>query len=116
MKKLLPILVLFLFGAWVNNDYRVDEDRFLFHVVNPSKGNLKMYWKDDAGQRFGSIARLKRNLEAEGKKLRFAMNGGMYLKDRSPQGLFVQNGEVLNSMQEEKEGYGNFFCNPMVYL
>ena len=42
-------------------------------------------------QEFGSR---KNSLSAKGKTLTFAMNGGMYKPDDSPQGLFIEAGEL----------------------
>ena len=36
----------------------------------------------------------------------------MYLKDRSPQGLFIQNGIVQKAIDTIQKGYGNFYMQP----
>ncbi len=40
------------------------------------------------------------------------MNGGMYLKDRSPQGLYVENGKILKEIDTVRQAYGNFYMQP----
>ncbi|WP_118952849.1 phosphodiester glycosidase family protein [Taibaiella helva] len=78
----------------------------------PSAGQqLKLYWKDDQGRPIGSLGRLKAYTEAKKQKLVFAMNGGMYMEDRNPLGLFIQEGKTLKTRNTRK-GYGNFYLSP----
>jgi uncharacterized protein YigE (DUF2233 family) len=72
---------------------------------------IKLYWKDNNGQILGSLTNLKAFVEASGETLRFAMNGGMYLSDASPQGLFIENG-VQYTPLNTGSGYGNFYLKP----
>lgn len=86
--------------------------RFAFYEVNPKTQSLKLYWKDNAGKNYQNFQTLKNAVEADGEKLLFAMNGGMYLKDLSPQGLFVENGKVVKGVNRKKSDYGNFYMEP----
>jgi uncharacterized protein YigE (DUF2233 family) len=87
-----------------------DEDlRFLSFVTESS--NIKFYWKDDKGQIFKSIQNLKSFIEAKDQELKFAMNGGMYMKDNSPQGLYIENSETLMPL-DTLSGTGNFYLKP----
>jgi uncharacterized protein YigE (DUF2233 family) len=54
-----------------------------------------MFWRSDSGNPYRTFAALATDLEAKGKSLRFAMNGGMYQDDLRPVGLYVENGRVL---------------------
>jgi len=83
--------------------------RFLSFVTDPS--SIKFYWKDDNGQIFRSIQNLKQFIETKNQELKFAMNGGMYLKDNSPQGLFIQNNTTLTPL-DTLTGIGNFYLKP----
>jgi len=78
-------------------------------VAEPS--SIKLYWKDDSGKILGSIQNLKQFVEGKNQKLRFAMNGGMYMKDSSPQGLFIQNFATLAPL-DTLSGAGNFYLKP----
>jgi uncharacterized protein YigE (DUF2233 family) len=40
------------------------------------------------------------------------MNGGMFHKDLSPVGLYVEKGQKKQPLVTKKEGYGNFFMQP----
>jgi len=87
----------------------VDSTRFLSFVAEPS--DIKFYWKDDQGQVIGSLQNLKSLVGSKNQELRFAMNGGMYQKDSTPQGLFVENGKMLASI-DTLSGSGNFYLKP----
>lgn len=85
------------------------DSRFLNFTTDPS--TIRFYWKDDKGQILGSIQNLKAFIEAKDIELRFAMNGGMYRKDYSPQGLFIENGITRKSL-DTLSGTGNFYLKP----
>lgn len=82
------------------------------HTVNPKEGKLKLYWKDDAGVIIKTFPKLKQHLSANGKELVFAMNGGMFQKDYSPQGLYIENGLTLKKANRVQNAYGNFYLQP----
>ena len=79
-----PVFLLIIFGT----NFR-DKEKFVVYVTEPPQ--LTFHWKGGNGQIFRSIGNLKRFTESKGKKLVFAMNGGMYRGDHSPQGLFIEN-------------------------
>ncbi|MEO7990298.1 MAG: phosphodiester glycosidase family protein [Chryseolinea sp.] len=85
------------------------DSRFLSFVTEPS--DITFYWKDDKGEIIRSIQNLKTFVETKNKELKFAMNGGMYTKDNSPQGLFIENGIALTSL-DTLSGSGNFYLKP----
>lgn len=87
------------------------DSRFLSYTVDPKAFDIRFYWKDGSGQLFRSIQSLKLFVEKNGKQLVFAMNGGMYKQDNSPQGLFIEDGQcrvVLDTLS----GTGNFYLKP----
>lgn len=88
------------------------DDRILSHEVDLKNQELKLYWKAKDGKPFGNFRRLQDELNLEDKELVFAMNGGMYLKDQSPQGLYIENGVELKAIDKKAEGYGNFYLQP----
>lgn len=76
---------------------------------DPAKISIVHMARD--GRPYGGFKRLVDDLAAEGRTLRFAMNGGMYESDLSPVGLLVTDGierHPLNTSQ----GWGNFFLMP----
>ncbi len=50
--------------------------------------------------------------QVQHKKLLFACNAGMYLKDYSAQGLFIQNRKQISPINTTPKGYGNFYWQP----
>ena len=62
---------------------------------NPTKDDLRIYWRDDNGKPYRTFSALSARLKGEGKSLKFAMNGGMYQDDLRPVGLYIENGREL---------------------
>lgn len=87
------------------------DDRIISYKVDPKKQNVKLYWKDDDGHIFKSIQNLKSYLDKKHTKLLFAMNGGMYMENNHPLGLFIQSGKTINSLNTAT-GKGNFYLKP----
>jgi len=108
-KSKILVLIAFLFfcsGAAQNAE---QDSRFITFVTDAA--SVKLYWKDETGQIYRSIQTLKSKLEDNKQELRFAMNGGMYLKDNSPQGLFIEDGAVRKPL-DTLSGQGNFYLKP----
>ena len=89
------------------NDYK----KFISFKVDLQKQDLKLYWKDDKGQNFKSLGALKMWIEKKHRVLEFAMNGGMYKQDNSPQGLFIEKGIQIKGT-DTSSGNGNFYLKP----
>ncbi|MCO6176399.1 phosphodiester glycosidase family protein [Flavobacterium sp. NRK F10] len=87
------------------------ENRILAYKVDPKIQNLQFYWKNDEGTILKNIKNLKDYIESKNQTLIFAMNGGMYNKDFSPQGLFIQEKKMLSSL-DTANGKGNFYLKP----
>lgn len=83
----------------------------LSYTVNPKLQNLKLYWKDDKNQVIGSLQNLKSYAEDKNTSLVFAMNGGMYMEDQSPLGLYIQDQKIISKLNTRK-GKGNFYMAP----
>jgi uncharacterized protein YigE (DUF2233 family) len=58
---------------------------------------IRTYWRRDDGKPYRTFAALAEDLEAKGRSLRFAMNGGMYRNDLRPVGLYIENGRELTA-------------------
>jgi uncharacterized protein YigE (DUF2233 family) len=98
------------FGTIYGNEVTfTTQEEFLTFITEASA--IKLYWKDNNGQILRSLTNLKAFVEASGETLRFAMNGGMYLSDNSPQGLYIEN-EVQYTILNTGSGYGNFYLQP----
>ncbi len=111
--RLLIIILLASVGLYAFVFQNKKEDaRFITHIVNLEKQDLAFYWKDEAGKRFGNIHNLKKWAESKSNRLVFAVNGGMYKKDGSPQGLYIENSKKLIDIDLKQKGYGNFYMQP----
>ncbi len=90
----------------------VDNPKILSYVIDSERQELKMYWKDESDSNYFNFKRLELALKKENKKLTFATNGGMYNKDASPQGLYVEDYIVHSKIDTLQNGDGNFYMQP----
>lgn len=108
---LLSLLLLFIGAIAFIPIQNPTEEQILSYIVNLKTQDLQFYWKNDEGEVFKSIQNLKNYVEKQNLKLTFAMNGGMFKRDFSPQGLFIQNNKILMSL-DTTSGNGNFYLKP----
>ena len=88
-----------------------EDDRFVSYIVYPKKQNLEFFWKNKKEEHFKNAENLISWLKSKNKKLLFSTNGGMYKKDNSPQGLYVEN-TITKSEIDTSNGKGNFYLKP----
>ena len=106
------IFILAIAGIFVfAQKEKYTDDRFVSYIVDTKKQDIKLYWKDDNQKNFKSILNLKTWLDNKHQELLFAMNGGMYKQDNSPQGLFIENQRTLTPL-DTTSGNGNFYLKP----
>ncbi len=104
--------LLFLFGSvfsfvfFNNNDAQIDS-----YTADPRRCTLKMYWKNEKGEIIKNLRNLKTQVEQNGDELLFAMNGGMFMENFSPLGLYVENGKLLRRLNTA-DAKGNFYLKP----
>lgn len=79
--------------------------------VNPKQLEIRLFWKDNAGNPYGSFDALANGLAEEGRTLRFATNAGIFSEDHTPGGLHIEDGHELKSLNL-REGGGNFHMKP----
>ena len=79
--------------------------------ADPAVDDIRLFLKDDAGENLGTFDALETHVMAMGKSLIFAMNAGMYHPDRSPVGLYVEDGQTVSNIVT-REGPGNFGLLP----
>jgi uncharacterized protein YigE (DUF2233 family) len=70
-----------------------------------------LFWKQPNGEPFESLKNIPRRDGLVGGQLVFATNGGMYQTDRSPLGLYIENGRELRRANTAV-GAGNFYIKP----
>ncbi|MFT4096985.1 MAG: phosphodiester glycosidase family protein [Rhodoblastus sp.] len=84
---------------------------FMICAFDPAVADMRVFWKDAAGDAYGGFDRLAADIAARGGRLLFAMNAGMYQPDLSPVGLHVEKGEELHPLNR-RSGGGNFGMTP----
>ena len=62
---------------------------------NPTKHDLRLYGRDGDDKPHRTCAALAARLKAQGRSLKFAMNGHIYQADLRPVGLYIENGREL---------------------
>jgi uncharacterized protein YigE (DUF2233 family) len=109
---LLSVLILLTAGliAFTTSKNSIGDNVVSF-TVDPQTQDLQLFWKNDKGEILKNILNLKTYVENKNLTLIFAMNGGMFNKDYSPQGLFIQNNKLLSPL-DTANGYGNFYLKP----
>ncbi|WP_047548690.1 phosphodiester glycosidase family protein [Psychroserpens sp. Hel_I_66] len=106
------LIQIICFWSCTSSAQEIQDKRFVTHIVNLENQDLKFYLKADNDSNFGNFKALKKELNNKNRELVFAMNGGMYLKDGSPQGLFIEKGITKKQIDTTKDAYGNFYLQP----
>ena len=85
------------------------DSTFVVCTVDLRQYEVRLFWRGPDGEVLRSFDRLKET--PEGSRLAVAMNEGMYHEDRSPVGLYVENGKELKAANT-RNGPGNFHLKP----
>jgi uncharacterized protein YigE (DUF2233 family) len=112
-KKIVYLFLLFSFlsfGFYFQTKL-YDDARFVSYIVNPKKQNILFFFKNNKNENFGNASKLKKWLKTQKKELLFATNGGMYKKDHSPQGLYIEKNKIISKI-DTTSGNGNFYLKP----
>lgn len=110
--SIISLISLISVGFFVQSDKsKIDDERFISYIVNPKKLNIEFYWKNEKDENFKNAENLRIWLNKKKQKLVFATNGGMYKKDNSPQGLYIEN-KITKNKIETTSGNGNFYLKP----
>jgi uncharacterized protein YigE (DUF2233 family) len=72
---------------------------------------IELFLRDAQGATLGQFERVRQALAGRNRELVFAMNAGMYHEDRSPVGLYIENGQQLKKLSTS-DGPGNFSMKP----
>ncbi len=85
--------------------------RYVVCAFDPGTNEIRLFLNGESGKPYSDFDPLADALAAKGARLGFAMNAGMYLKDRSPVGLHVENREEKKKAAT-RDGPGNFHLKP----
>jgi len=123
LKNLLLIIIAFIFtcsaqtstqpsNSIITEQINFRKNTFDVVKVDLRKTPLEFFWKNKNGQLIRSLKNLKSVVADQNKELLFAMNAGMYQRDRNPQGLYIENGKTIKPLDTLQNGYGNFYLQP----
>lgn len=80
-------------------------------TVDARSADMRLFLRDQDGRTLGQFTTIDRQLQDRGETLVFAMNAGMYHDDRSPVGLYVEDGDQIMHLVPGA-GPGNFGLVP----
>jgi uncharacterized protein YigE (DUF2233 family) len=89
----------------------VEANVFTVCSFDPAKADIRTYSLGADGLPLGSLSALEKHVAANGERLVFAMNGGMFGTDLKPIGFYVEHGQVLKLLNR-RSGAGNFHLKP----
>ena len=78
---------------------------------DPAVAHVAFHNKGSNGKPYGAFEPLFREMLKGGELPVFAMNGGMYERDLTPVGLYVEEGRELKAANT-RDGWGNFHLKP----
>ena len=84
---------------------------FSFCRVDAQTDAVRLFLYDSEGAVLGQFSAIDEALAAEGLRLSFAMNAGMYHPDRRPVGYYVEDGREAQQLMT-RAGPGNFGLLP----
>jgi uncharacterized protein YigE (DUF2233 family) len=90
---------------------RFDGANYTICSFDARRDDIRVFWKAPDGKPYGGFSRLTDALKAQGRQLRFAMNGGMFEMDSSPVGLLIEDGKQEHKA-DLREGASNFHLRP----
>lgn len=92
-------------------DFTFEEVAYVVCEVNLRRYAVSLHRLDAAAKPYGSVAKFSETMRAAGIPALMAMNAGMYHKDLTPVGLFVDNGYEEAPLNRD-DAEGNFFLKP----
>lgn len=90
---------------------KLENEKFVTYTINPKKHKVQLFWKNEQNENFRNAGNLNKWFEKSNLKLLFACNAGMFEKDLSPVGLFIEKENTKREINKS-EGKGNFFMKP----
>ena len=90
---------------------KFENKSYIVCEVDPEKYDISLFLDDANGKPFKYFRNVEKYLREQGKTIAFAVNGGMYHKDFSAVGLYIENGKTLHPVST-KDGPGNFHMKP----
>ncbi len=96
MRRALALVLALLPGAaaaQVCSDTDYAGNRYTICEVDAGSADLRLFLRDGNGDILGQFTAVNEELARRGETLAFAMNAGMYHRDRAPVGYYVEDGQ-----------------------
>lgn len=94
---------------------RYQHHRYVEATLSLDQLSLSQHWLDPESEKsYGSINTFNSKIRQRNESLLFAVNSGIYTKEYTPLGLYIEKGKVLNPLNLVKfnKGQGNFALLP----
>jgi uncharacterized protein YigE (DUF2233 family) len=82
-----------------------------FRVVKVAPQQVQLAWKDGDGNLYRTFDKVQAACSAQGKRVKFIMNAGIFEPEGIPSGLLVEDGKQRRAVNLAQGG-GNFFLKP----
>lgn len=93
-------------------DYRrQDIDGITYGIYQATPAEVSLHWRDGEDKAYRSLGNLRSALKKANRHVRMLMNAGIYSKDMTPAGLWIEHGNTITSLNR-KSGKGNFHIQP----
>lgn len=107
---LILAFILPLTALYAQNPDKISS-RVLYKVVDSKSEQIDFHWKNKNDSIISTLGQLNKHLKNDNKTLLFGMNGGMFLPDYSPVGLYIENNKKIKGINIS-ESSGNFNLKP----
>ncbi len=87
-------------------------EEFIDFKTSLSGDDVHFYLNDKISQPTSSLRTLRYYVEAQNKQFLFAMNAGMYMANKKPLGLYIENTKTLSRLNTRQGLHGNFYIQP----
>ena len=83
-----------------------------FITYSPKSDSLFFVWKNPEGEKYLNMHSVTDSFGISNSQVKFLMNGGMFDPLFNPVGLYIENGLLLNQIDQKKDQPGNFYIQP----
>lgn len=104
-------VVLSLINPAQAGEKTIERNGTRFRTYVTSSDAVRIFWLDAQGKPYQQFRKLQDALTAQGKKLKFVMNAGIFEEGGIPSGLLVADRKTQNPLNVSP-GEGNFFLQP----
>jgi len=98
-------------GATICKTETFEGDAFTVCAYRPARDEIALVWADGQGGALRSFEALGASGLVDARRVRFAMNAGMFDATGAPIGLFVADGREDHALNQQT-GVGNFHMQP----